>query len=690
MAYAAFAKVDPRLLAQDFGADKSEVIKAAGSLVGEVGDAAATIIKANADAEAARETELNQIGENIVNENQRLQQWTDNGNLPEDFETIPGYTVRDGQVVYENQIRQMALGLKGKEGRQFRRDQRRVNRGKKARTKLGSKYFDDEGQVVDEQGNILTDKLERKQEERVYSDYEQKIFETNPDYNPNETRRLPSKEDTARYANDSQVEETLFATLRDQVNSLRLSPKNNERLSGFIAAIGRENGVQRMFNGRTGGWDYVWTDNKGKVQTMPVQFLQQNQVKAFGPPQSDVTANTIAGDIKLNINSVRHITPTEHAQIKSNVIEAFGDEGKRQRYISQYGIDALDVNKDGEVSNDELFDHWETVYKGLNAFYGKSLTTEAPVKPPSKAETTVAAVSARFDRAVQSQDATSLHGITIGGDTIGSGATIKGTILTNRTSVKPSNIEGMVETQGSVKVEFADGTRATITKKNIGDYTEKLAEEGNSVTVLKEYNLNDPNIKQNIIEQHISTLPTEDQKGTQPYISVTRGSVYRTQQVAVSEDGTESRIVLSNNNVSVGAPAGDVEDGVYTVNIDGDETKITVSDGVITRSDIVEQKLSPIQKVMEYPKQPEKWKGISISYKGPRGYNFSGSLDSEAGVTKLYQFFKVGLGGYKDKQGNKGITKRRQLHEHLLKDKKIGKAYRAFLETGKINPDLLR
>ena len=373
---AGFAKVDPKLLAQKEFVDPAATIKAVGEGISKTLGEVEKLQEEREQQERDNELELNNIVEDERSETKRLKEWTDNGNLPEDFESKIGYARKDNQVVFENQIKRMALGLTGRDSRRYNRSKRRLKRGKEALSgRTGDVTFNDDGKEVDSDGKVLLSTQEDSGKDRTYSDYEQQIFKQFPDLNPEHSRKLPNKKAIGQYAADTDNSAVVIDVMANTIDDKRLGAINNPQLAGFMQAH-KQGRLQRMYNGTTESWDYVWTDSSGKINKKPVELVHQNQVKAFGAPQEDVTVNTVAKGVNVSFKENVFLDENFRANLKSNIQEYFGNQGDKAAYINQYGIDVIDLDGDDDVTPEELYHHWETVYAGINPNFRDSLNNK--------------------------------------------------------------------------------------------------------------------------------------------------------------------------------------------------------------------------------------------------------------------------------------------------------------------------
>ena len=671
MAYAAFSKVDPRLLAQDLGADKSAVITAAGQAFSDIAEGWGEIRKAENDADMKNEKKLNEIGENIVLEQERLRKWTEeSGKNAAAFTPLPGFTVKDNQIVYENQAELMALSLKGRDRRRDARNKKRAQRGKDSLEQKGKENkYDSEGNIIDDEGNILKS-IKTERDITAYEPSEFEIMANNEFDNDYDTSvNIPTAAETKANGTLSQKIDGVNANIIESTKTL--SPENNPVLASYVNAINGPEGnrPKELYNANTGGWDLVWKGSDGKLQRISKEELVSKGTNAFGTPVEDVGVRNVSVEaLGSSFEKVEYRTPDQWANSRSKAIEYLTDnmdaylgtygikKNENGVFVDKDGIEIVDENGDGNLSGEELYVHFDDVLSKLNPVYAASKKQGPPVTPGDQdsqnAQLVVTNLRNELNQSVRTQDASAFLGKTIGGAVVGDDA------------------------------YFREGT-STLVIPQPDD------EDGNPVDDVV-VDFSNPAVEQRYLRDEISLLPTADQKGTTQHLFGGTGQSF--QQGFTVDGDADLTINLPNGNIRRGmqVPEG-VADGTHVIERNGVAYDITVADGTISSFKEQVSEDTPL-----YSDDTTVWNNVTINTKAKgKVLNIPSHLQFEVGKTSkgdggAAQLFSPDEAGkledifiYSEQNPDKQI--RRQLE--IYPEYKWAYAY--YQKTGRINPKLV-
>ena len=715
---AGFRNIKPQDLAQDFGADQSAVIDAALTGAQDIVKAVDVQLDSAAQRDKEKEDEYTSILADQKTEQARLDTWIERTGAKElsDFDVKDGFTINDGKIVYEDQVKLHALQLRGGKARRYAKDKKRINRGKQARSrKEGDVKFDAEGNPIDDAGNIIVDAetdytTESFQgEDAEISESDAAVYAAHPSLDPRGQSYGRSKESIQELSMiNNKMKSDILPGLKQQVENL--NPDDVPRITSLIAAM--ENGtVQVRYDHDTKTNNFVWKDADGNIQSVQVgAALGEKGLEVIngGKVQQPVDAKAVGSAIGISkINNVSYIDDTSRAQIQNNFTDFLDQDGNRQSYINTYGLpievnadgqmiwkgeksdNDIDLNDDGIITDDELLGHFNEVYGGtVNSFYRDSLKAPAPAPRVSEGLATVQALHTQLQTVVQTQDASALHGAVIGGVKIERGATINGSILTNRTPVAVSKLEGVVEQRGEVLVEI-NGQETLITPKNFGRHKAALEQEGSSVIILDKIDLSNPAIIQSTLSKKIETLPTDDRKGTQPYIAGAPGVSYYSSANATPAGGGEAiEVNLTNNRVDVGATI-EAPDGTYDIQVGDSTYTVTIADNEVSKSKLKTSSASqsdPTFELFEDFDNKEAWQGtsVTIDIAGVPSVNGLQIVPGRNGnANQVISIFDKA-----DRNAGYGSDGKR-IHDSLYRDPVLKYAYLYYKSTGRLHPGLL-
>ena len=276
MAYAAFAKIDPRLLKQEFGADKSALITAAGEAVGDALQGLGDMKKAIEDKEKAdedrawetwkREKEMQDVYDVWAKEKAANIQ-----GVSEDPPSFPGYSINAQGRLIKDEATAIADAISPERAeRRKRRNKRRIEKGK--------------GVLSQKEGDIELDPVTGEEIVQAPVVEEQESPEEQP--NPIHTGLNEQTNSNAYGGQYKDLDESEAATamlkkgngalpgLANAVNNVTEAPgydgKGNVELSSLSTALSTDPpGVSVVYNHDLGVAEFVWQDNDKKWHTLP-------------------------------------------------------------------------------------------------------------------------------------------------------------------------------------------------------------------------------------------------------------------------------------------------------------------------------------------------------------------------------------------------------------------------------------
>ena len=652
-----FAKVKPEDLKQDFG-DQSKVIDAVFTGAQDIVKGIDAVVDKQHEIEDADQKEYEDILEEQKTEQIRLQEYVDAGHRTyDDFKSTKGFTVDgEGNVVYENQVKLAALQLKGGDRRKYFRNKKRVRKGKDARTEnifgkehSGETRYNKENEVIDAEGNVITDKVERGKfgadyvsEDIVLTKSQEEAFKQQPALDSRGKEEGPSVENIKGLGAINRDKANVLKALQTEISqpeNLRdYSANDNPYLKSFVGALDKGS-MQVMWDYDTKGWAYVWK-NGDKVEKMPVGKVKDG-IKGIFPEGSgglnkSVTEASIAEAIGIDKSDGNYLDPTAIQQHKNNFSIFLENAQSRKSYMNKFGLTDLeaklpngglvDKDKNGTFSDDELFTHFQQVYRARNANYDKSLKAKKPDGTPSTGKIAVAGAVERYQNAIDTKDASELIDTTIAGVKITKGAKMEGTKVVNYTPTPVTDLEAAVEIAGPEGLTVTHGgTEYTLFPDSFKGALESMREAGgdigDSINVVDRIDLNSASVVRTSLKTAINELDLSPKDKAEVLARIgTQGGLNSTQlSQGTNSAGQDQEYIFQNDNLNEGGilmisgPKGPkvAPDGVHTLN--GKEVTVKGNGEIISSKDITKQE--PHEYFLEgFKENPDQWKGIRFKF----------------------------------------------------------------------------
>lgn len=314
MAYAAFAKVDPRLLAQNFGGDKSASIAAAGKAVADISDS--IIAAKDKKKKDAKETEDRKWTDfkRTTEVQEVYDKWSKKVELnvagvSADPPSFPGYTIEGGRAIKTAEANNLADGLTGnRKERRKKRNKRRIARGKDTLSyKEGDVKFDAEGQEIVDVPKA-TEATEEKVDgplEMIYSKLNEKV-PGSYDQRYKSVEQAEAALEAAAVANANLGEKVVpaIAKIVDSPLFDGDSPQNAAIVSLHTAASAQPPGVHSVYNHKTRTVDYVWQDaGSGETMTLSSNNVTELSLNGGKAVTLATTNENVIEKLLVNANS---------------------------------------------------------------------------------------------------------------------------------------------------------------------------------------------------------------------------------------------------------------------------------------------------------------------------------------------------------------------------------------------------
>ena len=346
MAYAAFSRVDPRLLAQDFGADKSAAIGAVGDTIKALGGIAADTIteidkkKKEEDDLAFLQFQRTQEVQRAYDSNQeQIALYEGTRFEPGEFTPPPGYTIENGRAILETEVNNLADGITGKRReRRKKRNQKRIAKGKDP---LAYKQGD---VILDSQGNEVievtpTNNVEETEEETkpaIYNDINGAFPGSNFGGGYRSKKEALTAKDSLASATSGLNE--VSGAITNITSSPNYDAAANPMLTSFQTASDN-NAVHTMYDSASKNTYYVWQGKDGSYHRVNASNVitrnGQLNVGAFTGGKevqgrvtnSSVTDGLLAKKalqpIFTKLNNGQYVPPAQVAVIENTLTNEF-------------------------------------------------------------------------------------------------------------------------------------------------------------------------------------------------------------------------------------------------------------------------------------------------------------------------------------------------------------------------------
>lgn len=386
MAYAAYAKVDPRLLAQDYG-NNSAAITAAGKGISDVLNQLAKN-KTDAEVKEKEDEDRRHVEFKRKMEYQKvLDDWTKKRDLnvagasanPPEF---PGFSNEGGRLIADTEVNNIADGMTdNRRNRRKKRNERRIGRGQDVlKKKKGDVEFDTEGNPI-----LETKKPEAVTEVQV-DPLVTKMYTSLNTINPgayNKQYSTVEKALTAK-ANLGKAQVSLGQKVGPLVEEIVTQPgfdsnsPNNAQLVSFSTALSADPpGVHTITNHLTNTAEYAWQNAEtGEWEVMPatnVTALSLNRGK-----KADLAQTSERFLDKIAVGDVLK------ADFKLLKLAATAEEGLP-------GIEAIEQSI--EVKSTNLFTEDEDL---LNSYVRNADLTNIVELDPTQTKVTLADIAGRL------------------------------------------------------------------------------------------------------------------------------------------------------------------------------------------------------------------------------------------------------------------------------------------------------
>ena len=425
MAYAAFAKVDPRLLAQSYGADRSASIEAAGKAVGGALEGLGQMQKSiqdkeKEDKEQARKEETydfinwqrTQEVQKAYNDFQEKKSLIKSGDLEGDanaeFIPPPGYTIEGGQIIRETEVQNIAAPLNGT---------------KKTEPKEDSNQYDGTGTPKKGQVIVTPDGEEiivgDANRDGVVNDKDKGIYEgpnglnnafPGGQYGRGATTVTQAKKRKGVMGAASNG----LSTLKDNVTRITNEPgydaDANTELTSLATAVDND-AVHVVYNSTggangEGGAEYVWQDADGKWHRMSADGLVKTDgtidPKRLNGGQdvskiytnADLTNSVLnSRDLELStavkaLTSGEYIRPEDVATYSQTIMTKVEDifaQNPTQLASYNKSAEVVDLDGDGDIDAADASAHFYGTLSERPMFKG-TLEQKAPISTAQHTE----------------------------------------------------------------------------------------------------------------------------------------------------------------------------------------------------------------------------------------------------------------------------------------------------------------